>query len=103
MLKRIPPQAIIDIFTLHTNYKVFTKLDIAMQYYTFDMDEESRNLCTITTPFRLYCYCQLHMGVSEAPDISTEIMHNIFSDMDDLQFYMDDIGCFSNSWKEQVR
>ena len=73
-----------------------------MQYYTFDMDEESINLCIITMPLRLYCYCQLPMGVSEAPDIATDIMDNILSYMDNVGFYMDDIGCFSNSWEEHL-
>ena len=36
------------------------------------------------------------------PDIATEIMHNIFSDMDNVEFYMDDISCFSNSWEEHL-
>ena len=73
-----------------------------MQYYTFDMDKPSRNLCTITTPFSLYHYCRLLMGVSEAPDIATEIMHDTFTDMEDVEFYMDDIGCFSDSWDNHL-
>ena len=73
-----------------------------MQYYTFDMDEQSRNLCTLTTPFRLYHSCHLPMGVSKVPDIATELVHDIFSDMDNVEFYMDDIGCFSNSWEEHL-
>ena len=56
----------------------------------------------IATPFGLYCYCQLPMGVSEAPDIATEIMHIIFSDMDNVEFHMDDISCFSDSWEEHL-
>ena len=74
-----------------------------MQYYTFDMDEPSRNLCTFATPFGLYRYCRLPMGVSEAPDIATEIMHDTFADMTDVEFYMDDIGCFSDSWEEHLQ
>ena len=41
-------------------------------------------------------------GVSKAPYIATEIMHDIFSDMDDVEFYMDDIRSFSNSWEEHL-
>ena len=74
-----------------------------MQYYTFDMDEPSRNLCTIATPFGLYHYCRLPMGVSKAPDIATEIMHDTFADMEDVEFYMDNIGCFSDSWNEHLQ
>ena len=78
-------------------------MDISVQYFTFDMDEPSRNLCTIATALGLYRYCSLLMGVSEAQDIATEIMHDTFTDMEDVEFYMDDIGCFSNSWDKHVQ
>ena len=41
--------------------------------------------------------------ITEAPDIATEIMHDTFADMNDVEFYMDDIGCFSDSWKEHLQ
>ena len=74
-----------------------------MQYYTFEMDEESKNLCTFATPFGLYRYCHLPMGVSESPDISTEIMTQLFANIPDIECYMDDIGCFSNDWKSHIQ
>ena len=87
-----------EIFQGHSGYKFFTKLDISMQYYTFLLDEASRNLCTFATPFGLYRYCRLPMGVSESPDITTENMHLVLDGIEDIEFYMDDIGVFSNSW-----
>ena len=42
------------------------------------------------------------MGVSKAPDIATEIMHEIFMDMTHVKFYMHDIGCFSTLWKDHM-
>ena len=100
--KVYPLCKISEIFQWHSGYKFFTKLDISMQYYTFLLDEASCNLCTFTTPFGLYHYCWLPMGVSKSLDIATEQMHLVLDSIEDIEFYMDDIGVFSNSWDEHL-
>ena len=73
-----------------------------MQYYTFLLDEASCSLCTFATPFGLYRYCRLPMGVSESPDITTEKMHLVLDGIDDIEFYVDDIGLFSGNWDNHL-
>ena len=100
--KVYPLCKISEIFQQHSVFKFLTKLDISMQYYTFLLDDASHNLCTFATPFGLYCYCRLPMGISESPDIATEKMHLVLDGIKDIEFYMDDIGVFSSSWEEHL-
>jgi len=101
--KIYPLPIIINILRKHKGYKFFTKLDLVMQYYTFELDEESKTLCGVTTPFGNYQYNRLPMGVCQALDISQEIMEDTLQDIEEADAYRDDAGIFNDDWHSHLK
>ena len=92
-----------DILQRRKGYAYLTKLDLTMCYYTYELDEESKDLCTIATPFGMYRYCRLPMGISASPDIAQEQMDRLMKDIEDIEVYIDDLACFSTDWQSHLQ
>jgi hypothetical protein len=74
-------------------------LDLNMGYDHIKLSPSSKCLCTIVTPFGKYEYQRLPMGLCNSPDIFQERMYEIFSDLEYVCVYIDDLLVTSTSSK----
>ena len=101
--KTYPLPRIAEILCKRTGYAYFSKLDISMAYYTFELDDESKDLCMINMPYGLYRYRVLPLGVTQSPDLCQETMEHVLQGIMDAGLYIDDIGCFGKSWTQHLQ
>ena len=95
--KQYPLPRIQDILRKRSGYTAFTKIDISMQYYTFELTEKAKDLCVIVTPFGKFRYNVAPMGIKQSPDFAQEVMETVLRDEDDVEVYLDDIGIWGQS------
>jgi predicted Zn-ribbon and HTH transcriptional regulator len=79
--RQYPLPVITDILCKQTGYEFFTKLYIRMQYFTFELDKEFQDLCTIAAQFGKYKYLRLPVGLKCSPDIAQSIMENVLREI----------------------
>jgi transposase InsO family protein len=99
--RQYPLPIIQDIITKRSGYKYFTKLDLTMMYYCFELDEESKQLATIVTPFGKFQYNRMAMGLKPSPDFAQSLIEQVLADLD-IDVYIDDIAIFSDDYDEHM-
>ena len=97
MLKQKPYELprIQDIMNKRKNYTYCTKIDLSMFFHCFILDEPSRELCTINTPFGLYRFNQLPQGAKVSPNLAQAVIEKILQDIN-TNAYMDDCCLFTD-------
>ena len=98
--KAFPIPKISELLQSLSGFKRATSLDLSMGYYHIPLDEESQKLCTFGMPWGKYRYKRLPMGVKVAVDVFQEVMTELFSDLDYVRVYLDDILIIDNGTLE---
>ena len=99
-----------DIMNQRCEYKYFTKIDLSVFFYCFELDNESKELCTINTSYELFCYTRLAMEIKVLPNVAqdmiTKIRLNVVACLDNCGIWTDTtfehiwnlLAKFSNDW-----
>ncbi|KFD49043.1 hypothetical protein M513_10091 [Trichuris suis] len=81
----------------------FSKIDLADAYLQIELDEESKKLMVVNTPFGLFQYQRLPFGVASAPAIFQQLMAQLTSDVPGCAAYLDDIIVTGKDVAEHVQ
>ena len=71
--------------------RIFTKLDANSGLWQITLDDDSKLVTTVITPFGHFCFNRLPCGISSAPEIFQRTMSDILEDLDGVICQMYDI------------
>ena len=94
--KPFPLPKIQDILQQRGKYTYFTKIDLSMMFYCFELSERSKRICVISTEENNYSYNRLPMGVKISPDVAQRFMVDMLQGIPNCCCYIDDLGIWTD-------
>lgn len=76
---------------------VFSKADFKLGFHQCELDENSREITTFSTPWGLYRYKRLMFGVSSAPEVYQHLIQQSLAGLEGVQNYADDIVIYGST------
>ena len=82
----------------------FSSLDLCSGFHQMEIDEEDRHLTSFITPFGLYQWKRMPMGLCNAPGAFQRLMEIVLSGLtyEIVLVYLDDIIVFGRSFEEHI-
>ena len=71
--------------------KFFSKADLKLGFHQLELDEDSRSITTFVTPWGLFRYKRLSLGISSAPEVYQHVIQSALLGLSGTFTYADDI------------
>ena len=91
-----------DLFANLFQSKFFSKIDLSRGYWQIPMTEESKLKTAFVTTEGQYQFKFMPFGLQCAPSIFTRLMRKLFSRIDNVVNYIDDILVHTSTWKDHI-
>lgn len=99
---KYPLPHILDITQSFAGKSIFSVIDLSKAFYQIPMHEEDIEKTAVITPFGLYEYTVMPFGLKNAGQTFQRFLHGIFSDLEYVACYIDDICIASTSETEHL-
>jgi hypothetical protein len=99
-----PMPSVEHAFANFQGAKVFSILDLNSAYYQIPLSARSRKATAFCTPFGLYEFTKLPMGISVGCQVLSRVIDTLFGDLKHSYVYnfMDDLVVYSGSMEEHL-
>lgn len=98
--ERHPIPTVRDMLSNLEGAKVFSKLDLKQGFHQIELAENSRDVTTFVSPFGLFRYKRLSMGLNAAPEIFQYAVQKALAGLSGVQNLADDIILWGSSKEE---
>lgn len=97
----VPTLSVEEMLAEIKSASFFSKIDLEGAYLQLKLNDASKLLTTINTPWGLYRYNRLPFGIKSAPGIFQTTMLKILNGLEGILVYLDDILIFGSTLKEE--
>ena len=93
-------QTIDDLVHKLKDAKYFTVFDTSKGFFLIPLDAESKVLTAMLTPFRIYVYNVLAMGLSNATDVFETCIHDVLQGLNGCTNIADDVLVYGSMYED---
>lgn len=102
-IDRFPLPRVEDLFSKLHGGERFTKIDLSQAYAQLGLDESSKPYTVINTHKGLFKYNRLVYGLSSSPGIFQRKLEQLFSDMERVGVFLDDVIITGKNEEEHLK